>query len=78
MPTVLQMIDAFPPIALPKLIPHQPRHHHAHPLLPDDRVLRLLQTRGVVIVDAVKGRWDGWLSGEEGGGFGSWQVWRKE
>lgn len=64
------MIDPLAIIALPQLLPYQPSHHAAHPLLADDGILGLLQARLVVVVDAVEGGRDGGFLGEEEGGFG--------
>ena len=55
-PTLLQVVHALPVVALAQLLPHQPRHHALHPLLPDHGVLRGFQRLVVVVVDAVERR----------------------
>jgi hypothetical protein len=65
MPTLFQMIDPLPPVALAHLIPHQSRHHALDPLLPDDSILRRLERRVVVVVDALERGRNLWLFGEE-------------
>lgn len=70
MTALLQMVDAFPVVALAELLPNQPAHHDLDPLLPDDGILGLLEALGVVVVDSVKGGRDGGLLGQEGRGFG--------
>lgn len=69
-PTLLQMIDPFPVITLPQLVPHQTCHHTLHPLLSYNRILRCLQSACVGVVDAVEAGWNGGLLGEEEGRFG--------
>lgn len=68
-PTLLQMINALPPITLAHLISDESRHHTAHPLLANDCILRFLERDLVVVVYAVEGRWDCWFAREEGCGF---------
>ena len=55
-PTLLQMIYPLPDVALPHLLPHEPRHHALDPLFSKYRILRGLELVGVVIVDSVE-RW---------------------
>lgn len=57
-------------ITLAHLLPDQPCHHRLNPLLPDNRILRRLESVLIVVVYAVECRRDFGLSGEEGGGFG--------
>ena len=64
------MIHALAPIALAQLLPDEPPHHAAHPLLADDGIARVVQRLGVFEVDAVVGWGDGGLLGLEGLGFG--------
>lgn len=71
---LLQVIDTLPSIALSHLIPYQPGHHAAHPLLTDDCILRGFEGLVVVVVDAVKGRRDGRLTREEVCGPGDGHV----
>ena len=65
------MVDALPVVALAQLLADQPAHHDLHPLLADDGVLGLLEALVVFVVDAVKGRRDLRLLGQEGLGLGS-------
>lgn len=69
MPTLLQMVHAFSPVALAHLIPNQPRHHTLHPLLADNRILRRLQRLVVIVIDTVEGGRDGRFGGFKGLGF---------
>ena len=59
------MIDPLPDVALPHLLPDQPRHHAPDPLLAQHRILRGLQLVVVVVVDAVKGGGHFGLAGQE-------------
>ena len=56
---LLQMVDTLPVVALAHLFPDQPCHHALYPLLADHSILCGLKSLVVVVVDAVKGRWDG-------------------
>ena len=71
MSTLLQVVDPLPPVALAHLVPHQPRHHAPHPLLPDDSILRALERSVVLVVDTVKGWRNLGLFGKEE--FGLWR-----
>lgn len=70
MSALLQVIDPLLPVALAHLLPHQPRHHALHPLLPDDGVAGLVQGFLVGEVDALEGGRDRGFLGFEGGGLG--------
>ena len=70
-PTLLQMIDPFPVVTFPQLLPDQPRHHTFDPLFADNGILSGFQGGGVVVIDILERGRDGGFGGEEGGGFGS-------
>lgn len=68
--TLLQMIDAFPVIALAQLFSNQSRHHAPNPLFPYNSILRLLESCGILVVDSVEGRRDLGFLRQEGCRFG--------
>lgn len=70
LPTLLEMVDPLAGVALAQFLAHQPGHHAAHPLLADDRVTGIVDGDVVLEVDAVVGRRNGGLLGQEGGGLG--------
>jgi len=48
------MIDTLSVIALPKFLSHKSNHHALDPLFPNDRILCLLQSSVVVVVNSVE------------------------
>lgn len=66
------MIHAFSSIALCQFISDQPRHHRPNPLLADDGVTDIMQLDGILEVDALVRRRDGWLLGQKSLGLWSW------
>ena len=65
------MIDPFPVVTFPQLLPDQPRHHAFDPLFTDDGILSGFEGGGVVVIDILERGRDGGFGGKEGGGFGS-------
>lgn len=68
--TLLKVIHALARIALAQFLANKTRHHTAYPLLANDRVAGIVDCDVVLEVDAVVGRGDGGLFGQEGGGLG--------
>jgi hypothetical protein len=68
--TLLKVIHALARIALAQFLANETRHHTAHPLLANDRVAGIVDCDVVLEVDALVGRGDGGLFGQEGGGLG--------
>lgn len=69
MPTLLQVVDSLPPVALAHLLPDQPGHHTLNPLLANDSILRALQGNVVLVVDSIEGGRDLWLLGQKRSGL---------
>lgn len=64
------MVDALSSVALVQFVPDKPAHHDLDPLLANDGIRGLLHSLIVVEVDAVEGRRDLGLLGQESFGFG--------
>lgn len=72
--TLLEVVHTLARIALAQFLADQTRHHAADPLLTDNGVAGVVDCDVVLEVDAVVGRGDGGLFGEEGGGLGGWHC----
>lgn len=72
--TLLEVVHALARIAFAQFLADQTCHHAADPLLADNGVAGVVDCDIVLEVDAVVGRGDGGLFGEEGGGLGGWHC----
>lgn len=72
--TLLQVVHTLARIALAQFLANQTGHHAAHPLLADDSITGIVDGDVVLEVDALVGRGDSGLFGEEGGGLGGRHV----
>lgn len=68
------MSHSFPVITLPQLFSYEPSHHGLDPLLANNGVLRGLEARRVIVIDAGERGGNGGFASEESGRFRSWHF----
>lgn len=68
---LLQMVNSLAVITLPHLFPNQSRHHTPDPLFPNNRILGLLQSSRIIVIDTVKGWRDRGFLGQKRSRLGS-------
>lgn len=68
------MVDSLLIITLRQLLLQYPILHGTNPLLAEDRILRGFERLGIAVIDAIKGRGNFRLAGEEVFGFGDWHF----
>ena len=68
------MSHSFPVITLSQLFSYEPSHHGLDPLLAKNGVLRSLEARGVIVIDAGERGGNGGFASEESGRFRSWHF----
>jgi hypothetical protein len=77
--TLLEVVHALARITFAQFLADKARHHATHPLLTNDGIAGVVNGDVVLEVDALVGRGDGGLFGEERGGLGGghceWVVW---